>query len=142
LQASFKDEGFKTRQVALPMSRAVLDQQMREAIGRTAKTEILRVQLDHVKRLLAETDLSFSQIADRAGFRHPQYMAELFKKKCGKTPGQYRSDFQDLYPMGRQPRMLNGNASNPECENGSPSVESNHRDGRMRTGQAQLPPQR
>lgn len=81
---------------AIPMSRAVLDQRMREAIGRTAKAEMLRVQLDHVKRLLAETDLSLSQIADRSGFRHPQYMAELFKKKCGKTPGQYRADYQDF----------------------------------------------
>jgi LacI family transcriptional regulator len=81
---------------AIPMSRAVLDQRMRAAIGRTTKAEVLRVQLDRVKQLLAETDLSLSQIADRTGFRHPQYMAELFKKKCGKTPGQYRSDYQDL----------------------------------------------
>jgi len=80
----------------IPMSRAVLDSRMRAAIGRTAKSEILRVQLDHVKRLLADTDLSLSQIADRSGFKHPQYMAELFKKKCDKTPGQYRSEHQDL----------------------------------------------
>jgi LacI family transcriptional regulator len=80
----------------IPMSRAALDQRMRCAIGRTVKAEILRVQLSQVKKLLAETDLSLSQIADRTGFRHPQYMAELFKKKCGKTPGAYRREFQEL----------------------------------------------
>ncbi len=80
----------------IPMSRAALDQRMRLAIGRTVKAEILRVQLDHVKRLLADTDLSLSQIADRTGFRHPQYMAELFKKKCGKTPGTYRKEYQEF----------------------------------------------
>ncbi|MEX2169172.1 MAG: DNA-binding transcriptional regulator [Pirellulales bacterium] len=80
---------------AIPMSRAALDQAMRGAIGRTVKAEILRVQLDQVKRLLADTDFSLSQIADRTGFKHPQYMAELFKKKCGKTPGAYRREFQD-----------------------------------------------
>jgi LacI family transcriptional regulator len=81
---------------AVPMSRAGLDQQMRQAIGRTAKAEIGRAQLEHVKRLLAETDLSLAQIADRTGFRHPQYMAEVFKKKCGKTPGRYRAEHKEL----------------------------------------------
>ncbi|MDC0934799.1 DNA-binding transcriptional regulator [Pirellulales bacterium] len=81
---------------AIPMSRAGLDQQMRKAIGRTAKAEIGRLQLEHVKRLLAETDLSLAQIAERSGFRHPQYMAELFKKKCGKTPGSFRAEHQGL----------------------------------------------
>jgi len=79
---------------AIPMSRATLDQRMRATIGRTAKAEIVRVQLETVKRLLAETDLSLAQIADKAGFRHPQYMAELFKKKFGITPGTYRGEVQ------------------------------------------------
>ncbi|MDC0937093.1 helix-turn-helix domain-containing protein, partial [Pirellulales bacterium] len=81
---------------AIPVSRTALDQQMRQIIGRTAKVEIGRVQLEHVKRLLAETDLSLAQIADRSGFRHPQYMAELFKKKCGVTPGTYRAEHQEF----------------------------------------------
>ena len=67
---------------------------MRAAIGRTVKAEILRVQMDQVKHLMAETDLSLSQIAVRTGFKHPQYKAELFKKKCGKTPHAYRKEFQ------------------------------------------------
>lgn len=79
----------------IPMSRAALDQRMRAAIGRTVKAEILRVQLEHVKRLLADTDLSLFQIADRTGFKHSQYMAELFKKKFGKTPGTYRKEYAE-----------------------------------------------
>jgi LacI family transcriptional regulator len=79
----------------IPMSRAALDQRMRIAIGRTAKAEILRVQLDQVKRYLADTDFALSQIADRTGFKHPQYMAELFKKKFGKTPGTFRREHQE-----------------------------------------------
>ena len=89
--------GIRVRDVlqAIPMSRAALDQQMRQAIGRTAKAEIVRVQLERVKQLLAETDLSLAQIAELSGFRHPQYMAELFKKKCGQTPGMFRAKYQD-----------------------------------------------
>ncbi|WP_428304311.1 XylR family transcriptional regulator [Lacipirellula sp.] len=77
-----------------PFSRAALDQRMRDAIGRTTKAEIVRVQLERVKLLLAETELSLAQIADRAGFRHPQYMAELFKKRFGLTPGSFRANAQ------------------------------------------------
>ena len=78
----------------VPVSRASLDQRMKQAIGRTAKAEIIRVQLERVKQMLVETDLTLDQIARHTGFRHPQYMAEFFKKKVGKTPGAYRSDFQ------------------------------------------------
>ena len=75
----------------VPISRTALEQRMKQVLGRTPKAEILRVQLNHVKELLAATDLSLEAIAERSGFAHPQYMAELFHKKCGQTPGSYRS---------------------------------------------------
>ena len=64
---------------------------MRETIGRTPKSEILRVQINLVRQLLADTDLTLSAIAHKTGFRHPQYMAEVFKQKLGQTPGEYRA---------------------------------------------------
>ena len=36
------------------------------------------------------------QIADRCGFRHPQYMAKLFKNKYGKPSGMFRVECQDF----------------------------------------------
>jgi LacI family transcriptional regulator len=80
---------------AIPVSRVSLDHRMRRAIGRTIKAQIVQVQLEVVKRFLAETDLALSQIAQRSGFRHPQYMAELFKKRFGVTPGTYRSEVHE-----------------------------------------------
>lgn len=79
---------------AIPISRAALNQRMRKAVGRATKAEIVRVQLERVKQLLEETDLALSQIADRTGFRHPQYMAELFKVRFGVTPGAFRTERQ------------------------------------------------
>jgi AraC-like DNA-binding protein len=38
--------------------------------------------------------MSLTAIADRTGFHHPQYLAELFKKKVGQTPGQYREAYR------------------------------------------------
>jgi LacI family transcriptional regulator len=78
----------------VPLSRSLLERRMRQAIGRTPKAEILRVQLDGVRELLAETNLSLDQIAHRAGYKHTQNMVELFKKKFGQTPGAYRRAVQ------------------------------------------------
>jgi LacI family transcriptional regulator len=74
----------------VPLSRSLLERRMRQAIGRTPKAEILRLQLDRVRGLLAETTLSLDQIAQRTGYKHTQNMVELFKKKFGQTPGAYR----------------------------------------------------
>ena len=75
----------------IPISRSALERRMRAALGRSPKAEILRAQLNRVKQLLCDTDLSLAAIADRCGFNHPQYMSHIFKKKLGQTPGQYRS---------------------------------------------------
>src|SRR5262249_18051437 len=60
----------------VPLSRSLLERRMRQAIGRTPKVEILRLQLDWVRELLAETTLSLDQIAQRAGYKHTQNMVE------------------------------------------------------------------
>jgi LacI family transcriptional regulator len=63
---------------------------MKELIGRSPGEEISRQRFGHVERLLAQTDLTLDAIAERAGFKHPQYMAEAFRKRSGVTPGEYR----------------------------------------------------
>ncbi|HTN73654.1 MAG TPA: helix-turn-helix domain-containing protein, partial [Pirellulaceae bacterium] len=60
------------------------------AIGRTPKVEILRVQIEWIKELLATTDLSLADVAQRIGTEHHQHLATLFKTKTGLTPGEYR----------------------------------------------------
>ena len=74
----------------VPISRSSLERRMKKHIGRTPKAEIIRVQLERVKELLAETDLSLAAIAVKSGFEHPQYLAELFKQRFKITPGSYR----------------------------------------------------
>lgn len=74
----------------VPISRSLLERRMRLILGRSPKAEISRIQIDLVKKLLSETDLSMTEIAKRAGFAYPQYMCGLFHRKFGQTPGQYR----------------------------------------------------
>ncbi|MEX2213214.1 MAG: DNA-binding transcriptional regulator [Phycisphaeraceae bacterium] len=74
----------------VPMSRSTLERRFSKLIGHSPKTEILRVRLDRVKRLLAETDYSLAAIAGMTGFKHAEYLSTVFKQKMGKTPGQFR----------------------------------------------------
>ncbi|MCU0748141.1 MAG: DNA-binding transcriptional regulator [Akkermansiaceae bacterium] len=75
---------------AVPLSRSVLERRFSQILGTSPKVEILRVRLDRVCRLLAESDLSLAEVAHKAGFEHPEYMSRLFKKKMGITPGEFR----------------------------------------------------
>jgi LacI family transcriptional regulator len=79
---------------AVFVSRSVLERRMRKAIGRSPKAEIIRVRLQLVQDYLLSSNLPLTEIAERTGFHHPQYMSELFKNKIGKSPGQFRSDFR------------------------------------------------
>jgi len=75
---------------AAPMSRSTLERGLRKVLGRSPADELLRVRLDGAKRLLAETDLKLSAVAQRSGFRHAQRLCERFRAAFGETPGRYR----------------------------------------------------
>jgi LacI family transcriptional regulator len=94
----------------LPLSHATLERQFHRYIGRTPKAEIIRVQLERVKQLLAETNLSLKEIASQTGFTHTEYLSALFKSKTGQTPGQCRKSVRrhpgagvaDGHPLGER----------------------------------------
>ncbi len=72
------------------ISRRTLERRFTALLNRSPRDEIIRIQLGHVKRLLAMTDYPLAKIAELAGFYHVESMATLFKKTVGQTPGQYR----------------------------------------------------
>ena len=43
-----------------------------------------------VKRMLAETDMTVSEISDEVGFSDTSYFSKVFLKSVGKTPTLYR----------------------------------------------------
>jgi len=75
----------------VPVSRSKLERGLREATGRSPHAEILRVRLERVRQLLLDTDLPLAAIAARAGFNHPQYLCEVFRKHFQRSPGDYRA---------------------------------------------------
>ena len=72
------------------VSRSTLDGHFQRVVGRTVHDEIQRVQLNAARNLLTTTLLPLDEIARRVGFCHAQYLASLFRRVCGQTPGQYR----------------------------------------------------
>lgn len=86
-------EGISVKDVlrAVPQSRRILESRFKKLVGRTPHEEILRVQIDRAKVLLAETELPMAQIAERAGFAHVEYFSAVFKREAGSPPSRYRA---------------------------------------------------
>jgi LacI family transcriptional regulator len=75
---------------AVPMSRSTLDRRFLKILGRSPKDEILRVRLNRIKELLAETDLPLSIIAEKVGLEHLEHLSRIFKNRTGITPSEFR----------------------------------------------------
>ncbi|MEN6558364.1 MAG: DNA-binding transcriptional regulator, partial [Thermoguttaceae bacterium] len=80
--------------VRMATSRRTLERRFAALLGRSPKDEIARVQIGHVKQLLAMTDYPLAKIAELTGFRYVESMFALFKKSVGVTPGRYRHDIR------------------------------------------------
>ncbi|MEN6405602.1 MAG: DNA-binding transcriptional regulator [Thermoguttaceae bacterium] len=78
--------------VRMATSRRTLERRFAALMGCSPKDEIARVQIGHVKQLLAMTDYPLTKIAELTGFRYVESMFALFKRTVGVTPGQYRRE--------------------------------------------------
>jgi LacI family transcriptional regulator len=76
---------------AICRSRATLYRMFGETLGRSPKQEILRVQLERAKTLLALTPHTLDEIAELAGFNSASYFSVVFKREMGLTAGAFRA---------------------------------------------------
>jgi LacI family transcriptional regulator len=75
------------------VSRRYLERHFRSALGRSPLEELLRYRLSQVQLLLAETNLTISEIAHRCGFDEAKALHRSFRSAFGQTPNQYRATF-------------------------------------------------
>jgi transcriptional regulator GlxA family with amidase domain len=68
----------------------VLQRRFRRELGRSIQEEIIGVRIKRARALLAETELPLVEVAERAGFKHQEYMGAIFKARLDQTPAQYR----------------------------------------------------
>jgi LacI family transcriptional regulator len=87
-------EGLSVKQMleAVPINRRTLERRFVSVLGHTPLEEIRRVRLERAKVLL-QTDLPIYDIAVRAGFATPEYLATTFLQAMGTTPTAYRRQF-------------------------------------------------
>ena len=75
---------------AAGLSRRVLEKRVRKYLKHSALEEIRRVRTDQIARMLVETELPVSQIAETLGFEDVQHVARYFRAGKGLSPLAYR----------------------------------------------------
>ncbi len=77
----------------LGVSRAALDRAFAGDIGLSPSKMLMRLRLDEAKRLMASTDLSLAEIANKLGFCNPAYFTNIFRDTEGVSPKKWRKPY-------------------------------------------------
>lgn len=75
---------------AAGLSRTLFQQRFREAMGQTVRAYLTEQRLRRAKLLIESSDLTLADIAERCGFRHQEYLGDVFRRHFGTTPGKLR----------------------------------------------------
>lgn len=75
---------------AVGVSRTLFQKRFLKETGKTIRQFLIELRLKRAKQLVMETNLPLVEIADLCGFRHQEYMGDVFKRNCGMSPGQFR----------------------------------------------------
>ena len=74
----------------VPLSRRLLEQRFLKATGKTIYQYISELRIDHLARLLLETDEPIGELAARMDEPDPKSLSRRFKELKGCTPSAYR----------------------------------------------------
>jgi LacI family transcriptional regulator len=77
---------------AVGVSRSVLQRRFRASLKRSLHQELLAARIRHARELLLHTALPLAAVAERAGFKHQEYMGAVFRDRLGRTPAQVREE--------------------------------------------------
>jgi AraC-like DNA-binding protein len=74
------------------MSYSLFRKTFKEITGLSPHQYRLTIRLHRAERLLRSTNMQISRIAEILGFSSIYYFSELFKKKTGQSPLEYRKE--------------------------------------------------
>jgi LacI family transcriptional regulator len=72
------------------ISRRALEIRFRETTGETLQQAIWRAHVEKAKRLLLESSLPMSDVAEQSGYRSAAVFNVMFRKETGMTPTEFR----------------------------------------------------
>ncbi len=78
------------------ISRHHLIRQFKKTVGTTPYDYLMDVRISNAKKLLVETELSIQRISAICGFSTSSHFAEIFRKKAGFSPSEFRNQKQAL----------------------------------------------
>ncbi|QIK86217.1 AraC family transcriptional regulator [Erysipelothrix sp. HDW6B] len=92
----FDDSVFTTISISevaahVNMSSSQLTRIFKQQLHQTPYNYLLDKKLEMARLLLSESFLTVQQISDRLAFSDPQYFSNIFKRKSGYTPTQWRN---------------------------------------------------
>ncbi|MHA4844121.1 helix-turn-helix domain-containing protein [Flavitalea antarctica] len=85
----------KNYALLMHMSEKHLNRICKICLDKTTSQLIIERMLLEAKRKLAFAKSSISQIAEELGYKSTSYFVQLFKKKTGKTPGEFMHTFRE-----------------------------------------------
>ncbi|WP_312149802.1 response regulator [Paenibacillus odorifer] len=62
--------------------------------GQNFKNYVTEVRMNHALRLLLQSDMMVYEIADSVGYNNARHFSDMFKKKYGKLPQEYKQSFK------------------------------------------------
>ncbi len=91
MEHSFSEE-YNAKKYAdmLHISQSRFNHIFKEVIGVSPQSYYIRLRIDNACRLLRDTDLKVSSIAEYCGYSDPLYFTQAFKKQKGIPPSVYR----------------------------------------------------
>jgi AraC-like DNA-binding protein len=89
IQEDFQSESLSKH---FRLSFKQINRLFKQETGTTVYHYVLQQKIESAKMMLTQTELNVSEIAYKLGYSDPQYFSNLFKKKAGCPPSQYRSD--------------------------------------------------
>jgi LacI family transcriptional regulator len=77
----------------VPLSRRMLEIRFKQHTGQTILQAIRTQHLQRAKSLLAETDLTITEVAQKSGFANSQRLNDAFRRTMQMSPKDYRSRY-------------------------------------------------
>ena len=62
--------------------------------GVSPKQDLQQIRINYAQNLLAQENITVSEVAEFVGYKNEYYFIKKFKKVFGKTPGRYKKDIQ------------------------------------------------
>ena len=94
VEEHYGDRALSLESVAAEMglNSSYLSRAFKKERGENFSEYLIRVRIEHAQELLRTTELKTYAIAAEVGFGDAHYFSQVFKKKCGVTPAEYRQD--------------------------------------------------